>query len=205
MITDPANWAPCLVVDIKESTTHAAFLVVFPSRLTLPSIFRAPSTTHFLIVCTLSECCFFPPNQNNMCTPLLFYQHLFSLHNPITQPHVTPRPVTQSVLCSIHPTHRHDPSSPFNMSHLKPFSPLTPIITPTLHDHPRTNLVPWKIAINRAARGVFAEWDAFGFLFGVCDDAVWAVLNTPPEGPVAGQTRFPDPGCHASQCQPCSP
>ncbi len=37
----------------------------------------------------------------------------------------------------------------------------------------------WKIAINRAA---FAEWDAFGFLFGVCDDAVWAVLNTPPGG-----------------------
>ncbi len=25
---------------------------------------------------------------------------------------------------------------------------------------------------------MFAEWDAFGFLFGVCDDAVWAVLNT---------------------------
>jgi hypothetical protein len=42
------------------------------------------------------------------------------------------------------------------MSHSKP---LTPIITPILHDHSRTNLVPWKIAINRAARGVFAEWD----------------------------------------------
>jgi hypothetical protein len=27
---------------------------------------------------------------------------------------------------------------------------------------------------------LFAEWDAFGFLFSVCDDAVWAVLNTPP-------------------------
>jgi hypothetical protein len=91
------------------------------------------------------------------------------------------------------------------MSHLKPFSPLTPIITATLHDNPRTNLVPWKIAINRAARGVFAEWDAFGFLFGVCDDAVWAVLNNHPWGLVAGQTRIPDPGCHASQCQPCSP
>ncbi len=64
----------------------------------------------------------------------------------------------------------------------KPFSPFTPIITPTLHDHPRTNLVPWKIAIKRAARGVFAEWDTFGFLFGVCDDAVWVVLNTPPPG-----------------------
>jgi hypothetical protein len=46
------------------------------------------------------------------------------------------------------------------------------MITPTLHDHPRTNLVPWKIAINWDVRGVFAEWDAYGFLFGVCDDAV---------------------------------
>ena len=49
---------------------------------------------------------------------------------------------------------------------------LAPVTTPTLHDHPRTNLVPWKVVINRAARAVFAEWDDFGFLFGVCDDAV---------------------------------
>ncbi len=146
---------------------------------------------------------FFPPHEHNMCTPLLFCKHLFSLHNPITQPHVTQPPVTQPVLCSIHPTHRHDPLSPLNMSHLKPFSPLTPIITPTLHDSSRTNLVPWKIAINRAARDVFAEWDAFGFLFGVCDDVVWAIFNT-SLGSVVGQTRVPDPGCHASQCQTCS-
>ena len=79
------------------------------------------------------------------------------------------------------------------MSHPKPFSPLTPIITPTLHDNPRTNLVLWKIAINRAARGVFAEWDAFGFLFGVCDDAVWAVLNTPPGGQLRVRPDFPAP------------
>jgi hypothetical protein len=80
------------------------------------------------------------------------------------------------------------------MSLSKPFSPLTPIITPTLHDHPRTNLVPWKIVINQVARGVFAEWDAFGFLFSVCDDAVWAVLNTPPRATVEGPPRFPDSG-----------
>ena len=82
---------------------------------------------------------------------------------------------------------------PQTMSHPKPFSPLTPIITPTLHDNPRTNLVLWKIAINRAARGVFAEWDAFGFLFGVCDDAVWAVLNTPPGGQLRDRPEFPAP------------
>jgi hypothetical protein len=70
------------------------------------------------------------------------------------------------------------------MSLSKSFSPLTPIITPTLHDHPRTNLVPWKIATNRSARAVFVERDRFGFLFGVCDDTVWAVPNIPPPGGV---------------------
>jgi hypothetical protein len=76
------------------------------------------------------------------------------------------------------------------MSHSKP---LTPVITPTLHDHPRTNLVPWKVAINRAARGVFAEWDAYGFLFGVCDDQVWAILNTPPRQQLRVRPDFPIP------------
>jgi hypothetical protein len=79
------------------------------------------------------------------------------------------------------------------MSHPKPFLPLYPIITPTLHDHPRTNLVPWKIALNRSARAVFAEWDQYGFLFGVCDDAVWAVLNTPHGGPLRARPDFPAP------------
>ena len=112
-----------------------------------------------------------------MCTPHLFYQHLFSLNHPtpFTQP-----PVTQPMLCAVHPTSRQHPCYPPTMSHSKPSSPLTPIITPTLHDHSRTNLVSWKIAINRAARGVFAEWDAFGFLFRLWEDAVWAVLTPPP-------------------------
>ena len=79
------------------------------------------------------------------------------------------------------------------MSLSKPFNPLYPIITPTLHDHPRTNLVPWKIALNRSARAVFAEWDQFGYLFGVCDDAVWAILNTPPGGQLRARPDFPAP------------
>jgi hypothetical protein len=54
------------------------------------------------------------------------------------------------------------------MSLSKLFNPLYPIITPTLHDHPRTNLMPWKIALNWSARAVFVEWGQFGFLFGVC-------------------------------------
>jgi hypothetical protein len=126
-----------------------------------------------------------------MCTPLLFYQHLFSLHHPVTQPHVIQPPVIQPVLlCALHPTPRKHPCYPTTISHSKP---LTPLITPTLHDHPRTTLVPWKIASNRAVRGVFAEWDAYGFLFGVCDDAVWAILNTPAGQQLRARPDFPIP------------
>ncbi len=112
----------------------------------------------------------------------MFYRHLFSLNHPLTQPHFTQPLVTQPILCAVHPTPRQHPCYPPTMSLSKHFNPLYPIITPTLHDHPRTNLVPWKIALNRSARAVFAEWDRFGFLFGVCDDAFWAILNTPPGG-----------------------
>ena len=61
-------------------------------------------------------------------------------------------------------------------------SKLALTISLTLTDHTRANLVPWKLAINRAAHGIFAEWDAFGYLFAFCDDALWALLNTPPGG-----------------------
>jgi hypothetical protein len=53
--------------------------------------------------------------------------------------------------------------------------------------------VPWKVAINRAVRAVFAEWDDFGFLFGVCEDAVWVVLNTPLGGVLRDRPEFPAP------------
>jgi hypothetical protein len=53
--------------------------------------------------------------------------------------------------------------------------------------------VPWKVAINRAARAVFAEWDAYGFLFGVCDDQVWAILNTPLARQLRARPDFPIP------------
>jgi hypothetical protein len=51
-----------------------------------------------------------------------------------------PTPVTQPILCAVHPTPRQHPCYPPTMSLSKPFNPLYPIITPTLHDHPRTNL-----------------------------------------------------------------
>ncbi len=53
--------------------------------------------------------------------------------------------------------------------------------------------MPWKIALNRSARAVFAEWDQFGFLFDVCDDAVWAILNTHPGGQLRARPDFPAP------------
>ncbi len=71
-------------------------------------------------------------------------------------------------------------------------------MSPTLTDHPRTNLVPWKVAINRVACGVFAEWDPYGFLFGVCDDALWALLNTPPGGMLRVRPDFPEPAALAA-------
>jgi hypothetical protein len=82
--------------------------------------------------------------------------------------------------------------------------PLAPVISPTLHDRPRTNLVPWKVAINRAARAVFAEWDDFGFLFGVCDDAVWAVLNTPAGGVLRDRPDFPAPAALGANVNPAA-
>jgi hypothetical protein len=65
-------------------------------------------------------------------------------------------------------------------------------IISALHNHPRTNLVPWKVAINRAARGVFTEWGTFRVLFGVCDDVLWATLNTPPGGQLRVRPDFPE-------------
>ena len=82
--------------------------------------------------------------------------------------------------------------------------PLALVISPTLHDRPRTNLVPWKVAINRAARAVFAEWDDFGFLFGVCDDALWAVLNTPAGGVMRDRPEFPAPAALGANANPAA-
>ncbi len=181
-----------LVVCLHFACSSASY-----SRARLPPTFWL-SARHLSVV--LSP----PPPQQQMCTPLVFYQHLFSLHHPLTQPHFTQPPVTQPVLCSVHPTPRHHTCYAPTMSHSKPCSPLTPIITPTLHDHPRTNLVPWKIAINQSARAVFAEWDRFGFLFGVCDDTVWAVLNAPPGGILRTRQDFPAPADLATGAGPAA-
>ncbi len=103
------------------------------------------------------------------------------LPNPCCAPYTLPlgsTPVT-------HPPY-HSPN-PF-------FHPFTLLL------HPPSTIIHAPIwyrgrspSINRSARAVFAEWDQFGFLFGVCDDAVWAVLNTPPGGPLRARPDFPAP------------
>ncbi len=64
--------------------------------------------------------------------------------------------------------------------------------------------MPWKLAINRAARGVFAVWDTFGFLFAVCDDALWALLNTPAGGAMRVRPDFPEPAALAVGANPAA-
>ncbi len=64
--------------------------------------------------------------------------------------------------------------------------------------------MPWKVAINRAARAVFTEWDDFGFLFGVCDDALWAVLNTPAGGVLRDRPEFPAPAALGANANPAA-
>jgi hypothetical protein len=55
-----------------------------------------------------------------------------------------------------------------------------------------------------AARGVFSEWDAFGFLFAVCDNALWALLNTPPGGLLRARPDFPEPVALAAGANPAA-
>ncbi len=64
--------------------------------------------------------------------------------------------------------------------------------------------MPWKVEINRAARAVFAEWDDFGFLFDVCDDTIWALLNTPPGGVLRDRPEFPAPAALEAGANPAA-
>ena len=127
----------------------------FPPRQHFYYLFACSSASHLfggLLAHHLRVSVFSPPQQTTQATP-----------NPpfSTTPHFSHVPGTNL--------------SPYTMSNSK----LVPVISPTLTDHSRTNLVPWKVAINRAARGVFSEWNTFGFLFSMCDNALWALLNTP--------------------------
>jgi hypothetical protein len=140
-------------MSLRRHNPQCQLACLFPNPPFLP--FARLSASHVLIDCLLVSCVWSSP--------------------PPTPPSSPPNCFTQPHCCTAGNTFHPKPC----MSHSK-LAP--PVITPTLHDYPRTNLVPWKVAINLAARGVFAEWDAFGFLFDVCDDAVWVVLNTSSGG-----------------------
>jgi hypothetical protein len=98
-------------------------------------------------------------------------------------PSNTPPPPIFSPHLSFH-TCQARTRSPHTMSNSK----LALTISPTFTDHPRTNLVR-----STGQRAAFVEWDTFGFLFSVCDDALWAVLNTPPGAMLRVRPDFPAP------------
>ncbi len=138
-----------------------------------------------------------------VCLPLfgcLQSSYVWS-HPPPKKSPSSPPPLffTQPRCCTVgntfHPKTRHTPNS-FHPSPLLSHQPYTIIHAPIW--------CRWKIAINRAARGVFVEWVTFGFLSSVCDDAVWAVLDTPsgqqlrtrPDFPVSADLQVnADPAC----------
>ncbi len=120
---------------IKETQpTDSAFFASYP-LVCLP-----------LFGCLQSSCVWSYPPPNNTCVLHCCFTNTSFHSTTLLLNHFTQPPVTQPVLCSLHPTPRHHPCYSPTMSHSKSFSPLTPIIAPTPHDHPRTNLVPWKIA-----------------------------------------------------------
>ncbi len=118
----------CDLIKQTQHTTHSANRVVFTSAPLSLSTFREIVCLP-RFGCLLSYCVWSYPRPTPPFSPSKYYP--------------TPLP------------HRRQHILPQAMSHSKP---VTPVITPTLHDHPRTNLVPWKVAINRAARGILAEW-----------------------------------------------
>ncbi len=51
---------------------------------------------------------------------------------------------------------------------------------------------------------MFVEWDAFEFLFGVCDDVIWVTLNTPPGGQLRVRPNFPEPAALGANAGPAA-
>ena len=49
-------------------------------------------------------------------------------------------------------------------------------LTPTLSINPRLYLRDWKLAVNRYARTLLAQYDPYGLLSAVADDTVWQAL-----------------------------
>ncbi len=96
---------------------------------------------------------------------------------------------------SRHATHISKPCHTSNPSPLLLPLPSTTIHAPTLcRERLRST----------GLRAVFAEWDDFGFLFNVCDDAVWAVLNTPAGGVLRARPEIPAPADLGANANPAA-
>ncbi len=85
-----------------------------------------------------------PPPNNKFVPPCCFTNTSFHSTTHLLNP-ILPNPMLPIPCCAPYTLPLGSTPAP-TMSLSKPFSPLTPIITPTLHDHSHTNLVPWKIA-----------------------------------------------------------
>jgi hypothetical protein len=119
--------------------------------------------------------------------------------------HSTPnKTLNSSPILSPHTLLFHVPGTNYLTTTTISNSKLALTVSPTLTDHPRANLVPSKLPLNWAARGVIAEWDTFGFMFCVCDDAIWALLNTLPGGQLRVGPDFPEPAALATGANPAA-
>ena len=131
-----------------------------------------------------------------MCTPQVFYRHLFSLNHPLTQPHFTQPLVTQPILCAAHSTPRQHPCYSPTMSLSKPFNPLYPIITPII---PSTIIhAPIWCRGRSHSTGPRAPCSLNGTNLVTCSAyattrSFWAILNTPPGGQLRARPDFPAP------------
>ncbi len=166
-------------MSLKRHNQQCLFVLhlTLPSALNLP--FACSSTSHFLIVCNPPVCgSILPPN--NKCVPHCCFTNTSFHSTTLLLNPILPNPLLPNPCCA-------------------PYTLLlgsTPVTYPPCRSpnpvHPLSLLLPLPLPYFGADRGrssstgprVFAEWDRFGFLFGVCNDTVWAVLNIPPRGGV---------------------
>jgi hypothetical protein len=178
VITDPATWALCKGVDIKESHAelwtvrnsqqHSANLVVFPSRLPQPSI-SSRAVCHLLFGRLLaSSVCVCFISQTNHPTPLSFYLH----HTPI-------------ITRAIHEPFHRKPCQPPNL--LLSFYP------PSLTTH-----APTWCRGNLPSTGQRAAYSLNGTPLGSCSPSATTLSglsSTPPLGVMRARPDFPIGAC----------
>ncbi len=173
------------------SSVFSHFLVV--CFFLIISIYRVPSASTFWSS-VRHLCCFFPPPplQTTNCVPHCcsintFFHSTTLLLNPMLSNPLLPNPCCVPYTLPLGSTPvTHPPCHTPN-----PLPPLLPLLSTIIH------ALIWcrgrSLSIGPRAADVFAERDAYGSLFGVCDDAVWAILNTPAGQQLRAHPDFPIP------------